>query len=105
MRTRLPVLADAIVEYHRVERARKEAAAAALGVDEVPVVTRALRLLERIASTCRQAVRTAKALEDPSMSSAGTAPGAALTAARDLAIMTAQRAGDAAIEACELIQE
>src|SRR6266404_2767961 len=35
MRTRLPVLADAIVEYHRVERARKEAAAAALGVDEL----------------------------------------------------------------------
>jgi len=105
MRTRLPVLADAIVEYHRVERARKEAAAAALGVDDVPVLPRALRLLERIASTCRQAVRTAKTLEDPSMSGAVTVPSAALAAARDLAITTAQRAGTAAIEACELIQE
>ncbi len=101
----VPVLADAIVEYHRVERARKDAAAAALGIDDVPALPRALRLLERIASTCRQAVRTAKKLEDPSMPGAGTVPSAALAAARELAITTAQRAGAAAVEASELIQE
>src|SRR6266851_9485334 len=101
----VPVLADAIVEYHRVERARKKAAAAALGVADVPVLPRALQLLERIASTCRQAVRTAKTLEDPSMSGAGTLRGAPLATARELAITTAQRAGAAAVEACELIQE
>jgi hypothetical protein len=101
----VPVLADAIVEYHRVERARKEAAAAALGIDDVPVLPRALQLLERIASTCRQAVRTAKTLEDPSMSGAGVVPGVPLAAARELAITTAQRAGAAAVEACELIQD
>src|SRR5205823_4773148 len=101
----VPVLADAIVEYHRIERARKKAAAAAFGVDNVPVLPRALQLLERIASTCRQAVRTAKTLEDPSMSSAGTLRGDPLATARELAITTAQRAGAAAVEACELIQE
>lgn len=101
----VPVLADAIVEYHRIERARKKAAAAALGVDNVPVLPRALQLLERIASTCRQAVRTAKTLEDPSMSGAGTLRGDPLATARELAITTAQRAGAAAVEACELIQE
>ena len=105
MRTRLPVLADAIVEYHRVERARKEAAAAALGVDDVPVLPRALRLLERIASTYRQAVRTAKKLEDPATSDPGAVPTVALAKARELAITTALRAGAAAVEACELIQE
>ena len=101
----VPVLADAIVEYHRIERARKKAAAAALRVDEVPVLPRALQLLERIASTCRQAVRTAKTLEDPSMSGAGALRGGPLATARELAITTAQRAGAAAVEACELIQE
>ena len=101
----VPVLADAIVEYHRVERARKKASAAALGVDNIPVLPRALQLLERIASTCRQAVRTAKTLEDPSMSGAGTLRGDPLATARALAITTAQRAGAAAVEACELIQE
>jgi len=101
----VPVLADAIVEYHRIERARKTAAAAALAVDDIPVLPRALQLLERIASTCRQAVRTAKKLEDPSMSGASTVRGAPLATARELAITTAQRAGAAAVEACELIQE
>ena len=101
----VPVLADAIIEYHRVERARKKAAAAALGVDNVPVLPRALELLERIASACRQAVRTAKTLEDPLMSGAGTLRGGPLATARELAITTAQRAGAAAVEACELIQE
>src|SRR5690348_17312936 len=101
----VPVLADAIVEYHRVERARKKAAAAALGVDNVPVLPRALHLLERIASTCRQAVRTARTLEDPSMSGAATLPRGPLATARELAITPAQRAGAAAVEACELIQE
>jgi len=105
MSPQVPVLADAIVEYHRVERARKEAAVAALGIDDVPILPRALQLLERIASTCRQAVRTAKKLEDPSMSGTGTVPGAPLAAARALAITTAQRAGAAALEACELIQD
>jgi len=101
----VPVLADAILEYHRVERARKEASAAAFGIDDVPVVPRALRLLERIASTCRQAVRTAKKLEDPATSDPGAVPTVALAKARELAITTALRAGAAAVEACELIQE
>ena len=101
----VPVLADAIVEYHRVERARRKASAVALGVENIPVLPRALQLLERIASTCRQAVRTAKTLEDPSMSGAGTLRSGPLATARELAITTAQRAGAAAVEACELIQE
>ena len=101
----VPVLADAILEYHRVERARKEAAAAAFGIDDVPVLPRALRLVEQITGTCRQAVRTAKQLEDPATSDPGTVSSAALAKARELAITTAQRAGTAAIEACELIQE
>jgi hypothetical protein len=100
----VPVLADAILEYHRVEKARKEAAAAALGID-VPLLPRAFQLLDRIASTCRLAVRTAKALEDPSISAAGTTPGSAVGAARELAITTAQRASAVAVDACELIQE
>ncbi len=101
----VPVLADAILEYHRVERARKEAAAAAFGIDDVPVLPRALRLLERIAGTCRQAVRTAKKLEHPAMSDPAALPSAGLAKARELAITTAQRAIAAAVEACELIQE
>ena len=101
----VPVLADAIVEYHRVERARKEAAAAAFEIHDVPVLSRALQLLDHIAGTCRQAVRTAKTLEDPSILGAGAVPGAALATARELAITTAQRASAAAVEACELIQE
>ena len=104
MSSAVPVLAEAILEYHRVETARKEAAAAALGID-VPVLPRAVELLDRIASTCRQAVRTAKTLEDPSMAGAQVAQSAALTSARDLAIATAQRASAAAVEACKLIQE
>src|SRR5438874_10849984 len=100
----VPVLADAILEYHSVEKARKDAAAAALGID-VPVLPRALQLLDRIASTCRQAVRTAKTLEDPSISGAGTTAGTAVGAARELAITTAQRASAAAIDACDLSQE
>ena len=39
------------------------------------------------------------------MVGAGTVPGAALAVARGLAITTAQRAGAAAVEACELIQD
>lgn len=101
----LPVLADAIVEYHRVERARKDAAAAAAGIRDVPLLPRALHLLERIAGTCRQAVRTAKKLEEPTSSDASAAPNSSLAETRELAITTAQRAGAAAIEACELIQE
>src|SRR2546421_12928580 len=105
MRAQFPVLAAAIVEYHRVDRVRKEAAAAVLGIADVPVLPRALRVLDRIASTCRQAVRTAKKLEDPSMLRSTTVPDAALAAARILAIVTAQRAGAAAVETYELIQE
>ena len=98
----VPSLAEAILEYHRVERARKEAAAAAFGIHDVPVLPRALQLLDYIAGTCRQAVRTAKTLEDPI---SGAVPGAALATARELAITTAQRASAAAVDACELIQE
>jgi len=101
----VPSLAEAILEYHRVEGARKEAAAAAFGIHDVPVLPRALQLLDYIAGTCRQAVRTAKTLEDPSISGAGAVPGAALATARELAITTAQRASAAAVDACELIQE
>ena len=101
----VPVLADAIVEYHRVERARKEAAAAAFGIVDVPVLPRALQLLERISSTCRQAVRTAKKLEDPSSSDPDAESTVEFAKARALAITTAQRASAAAVEACELIQE
>ncbi len=102
---RLPVLADAIVEYHRVERARAEAAAAARGIDDVPCLPRAVQLLERIAATCRQAVRTAKKLEELSITGGGLLPDAALYEARDLAVTTAQRAGAAAADAFALIQE
>ena len=101
----VPSLAEAILEYHRVERARKEAAAAAFGIHDVPVLPRALQLLDQIAGACRQAVRTAKTLEDPSMSGASSLRGGPLATARELAITTAQRAGAAAVEACELIQE
>ena len=102
---RLPVLADAVVEYHRVERARREAAAAARGIDDVPCLPRAIELLERIAGTCRQAVRTAKKLEEPSISDGTLVTSTALSEARELAVTTAQRAGAAAADACALIQE
>ena len=101
----VPSLAEAILEYHRVERARKEAADAAFGIVDVPVLPRAVQLLERIASTCRQAVRTAKKLEDPPTSDPDAASTAEFVKARALAITTAQRAGAAAVEACELIRE
>ncbi len=101
----VPVLADAIVEYHRVERARVEAAAAARGIDDVPCLPRAVQLLERIAATCRQAVRTAKKLEEFSITDGGLMPDAALREGRELAVTTAQRAGAAAADACALIQE
>jgi hypothetical protein len=101
----VPSLAEAILEYHRVERARKEAAAAASGIHDVPVLPRALQLIDHIVGTCRQSVRTAKTLEDPSISDAGAVPDAALAAARELAIATAQRASAAAVDACELIRE
>src|SRR5205823_10065791 len=66
---------------------------------------RALELLDHIASTCRQAVRTAKMLENPFTCGADGPQNAALASARELAITTAQRASAAAVEACELIQE
>ena len=78
----VPSLAEAILEYHRVERARKEAAAAAFGIHDVPVLPRALQLLDHIAGTCRQAVRTAKTLEDLSISAAGAVPSFALATTR-----------------------
>ena len=101
----VPSLAEAILEYHRVERARREAAAAAFGIHDVPYSLARSNYSTTFAGTCRQAVRTAKTLEDPLMSGAGTLRGGPLATARELAITTAQRAGAAAVEACELIQE
>ena len=58
-----PRLADAVAEYHRVNQARREAALAAVGAGDVAAVPLASRAFERLAATCRQAVRTAKRID------------------------------------------
>jgi hypothetical protein len=57
------VAADAIAEYHRLNRAVGEAARLTLGIDDVPALPQALRVLDAIAATGRQAARAARSVE------------------------------------------
>jgi len=93
--------ADAIAQYHRVSRAVGEAARLTLGIDDVPVLPQALRVLDGIAAAARQSVRSARLVEG--MIRAPSAD--VLAEAIEKSASAAQRSADAIEAVLDLVRQ